>query len=152
MKPLNVIVVMCLVAVGAYAVSVALENQRQTRQTMAEIDALLDRDIEAEAPAPIPEVELTEWNWRREHGHVIVEGIAKNLTDGRLNDIMAVATFRTEDGDLVTTSDALLDFNPVLPGQSSPFTVITTENPAMHTASVQFRGLLGETVRTVRPE
>ena len=39
----------------------------------------------------------------------------------------------------ITFDDALIDYQPVLPGQTSQFTVIGTWNPAMQTAALQFK-------------
>jgi len=54
-----------------------------------------------------------------------------------------VATFYDANGGFITTSDALIDYNPILPGQTSPFKVMKTENPAMKKASVEFKYLMG---------
>ena len=39
-----------------------------------------------------------------------------------------------------------IDLNPILPGQTTSFKVMHTENPAMAKASVEFKTLFGGTV------
>ena len=46
-------------------------------------------------------------------------------------------------GPICITSDALIEYNPILPGQISPFKVMVTENPSMRKAGVEFKSLLG---------
>ena len=70
----------------------------------------------------------------------------KNVSSESLRNVEAVVTFRTKDGDFITSDDAMIDLNPILPGQSSPFKVMATQNPAMRTASVDFKELFGGSV------
>jgi len=37
----------------------------------------------------------------------------------------------------------LIDFDPILPGQTSPFKVLTTHNPAITKGSISFKYILG---------
>lgn len=60
---------------------------------------------------------------------------------------MAVVIFRTENGTLVKTDDALIDYDPLMPGQSSPFQVLATENPAIKKLSLSFKHLLGGEIK-----
>lgn len=55
-------------------------------------------------------------------------------------------TFHTADGKLVTSATSLIDYNPILPNQTSPFKVIATYNPAMKSASIVFKYLGGPTI------
>ena len=72
----------------------------------------------------------------------------KNLTNANLENVMAVVTWYTDDGNFITTDDAVIDYNPVLPGQTSPFEVISRSNPAMSRYNVEFKMLFGSTLRT----
>ena len=74
------------------------------------------------------------------------EGRVKNVSNVRLENIQAVVTFKTRDGTFITASDALIDFNPILPGQISNFKVMTRANPAMNKASIDFKKLMGGAV------
>ena len=57
-----------------------------------------------------------------------------------------MATFYGSDGGFVTSADALIDYNPILPGQTLPFKVMATHNPAMKTARVDFKELMGGSI------
>lgn len=93
-----------------------------------------------------PQLELLDWNWRHEYGYAMVEGQVKNITSEPLKNIEAVVTFTDAKGTFITTGDALIDFNPILPSQISPFKAMATWNPAMNKASVQFKSLFGRTI------
>ena len=48
----------------------------------------------------------------------------------------------------ITSEECLIDFNPILAGQTSPFSCLVTSNPAMSRFSVQFKELFGGTILT----
>jgi hypothetical protein len=56
---------------------------------------------------------------------------------------MAVGEFRTSSGELVKAEDALLDYDPILPGQTSPFKAGGTDNPAIQKCNLSFKYLFG---------
>jgi hypothetical protein len=76
-------------------------------------------------------------------GYHYVEGQVKNVSGKSLDNVTAVATWYDKDGNFIKSDDALIDFNPILPGQTSPFKTISTGNPAMSRYSVQFKTLFG---------
>ena len=65
---------------------------------------------------------------------------------------MAMITWYTDDDTFITSGEALITYNPVLPDQVSPFEVITQTNPAMAKYQVEFKTLFGGTLRTKRQE
>ena len=93
-----------------------------------------------------PPLELVQYTWHVEYGYAILEGQVRNISPQPLKNVTAVASFYDADGGFITSSDALIDYNPVLPGQRSPFKVMATKNPAMHKAGVEFKELLGGTI------
>lgn len=102
----------------------------------------------AAAPAAYqaPQLELLSWNWHTEYGYAIAEGRVKNISTESLRNVEASVTFSTKSGEFITTDDALIDLNPLLPGQTSSFKVMATRNPAMARARVEFKFLMGGTV------
>jgi len=98
------------------------------------------------AGAPAVLLELVAFDWRTQYRYAIVEGQVKNVSGLPLRGVAALASFYTKDGGFITSSDALIDFNPILPGQVSPFKVMATENPAMVKASVEFKYLFGAAI------
>ena len=77
-----------------------------------------------------------------------VEGQVKNLSGESLKNVQAVATWYTKDGTFVSSDNALIEYNPILPGQTSPFKTITRGNPAMSRYSVSFKSLFGSELPT----
>ena len=104
--------------------------------------------IPAPAPVPIgPQLELVDWNWSTGYGYVTARGRVKNLTNESLENVMAIVTFTDSSGGFITTGEALIDFNPVLPGQTSTFSAMAQENPKMKKASIEFKYLAGGSMR-----
>jgi hypothetical protein len=106
----------------------------------------------APAPAPQPKYQLALIASRgyesESGGYYFVEGQVKNISEQSLKNVTAVATWYDKDGDFIKTADALIDYNPILPGQVSPFKTITTGNPSMSKFAVEFKTLLGGALRT----
>ena len=93
--------------------------------------------IPTRTPVPQP---LTVSNFRcyNEYGYAHLEGIVRNNTNRRLENVQAVALHYTKDGTFITSHDALIDYNPVMPGQESPFQTIGTHNPQMSKCKLSF--------------
>jgi hypothetical protein len=91
-------------------------------------------------------LELQDWNWHHEYEYAIAEGQVKNTSNKNLDNIEAVITWYTADGTFITSDSALIEYNPILPGQTSPFTVYATYNPAMDKASPDFKFLMGGSI------
>lgn len=90
------------------------------------------------------QLELLSFRWGREtDSFVSATGEVKNVGKEPLDAVEAVVTFRTSDGTLIKTESALVKYDPVMPGQTTPFEVITTYNPMMKTANIQFATILG---------
>ena len=96
------------------------------------------------------DLELIDWNWSSAHGYAEARGQVKNISGKSLKNVAALATFYDKDGGFIKTDSALIEFNPVLDGQVSSFTVMTTHNPAISKASVQFKFLMGGAIPTYR--
>jgi hypothetical protein len=98
---------------------------------------------------PTDALELLSLRDRRSStSHVRVTGEVRNISDDRLSGVLAVVTWRTASGALVVADEALLEYNPLMPGQATPFETISTYNPEMSTYSVAFRTLSGAAIRT----
>ena len=61
-----------------------------------------------------------------------------------LRRVLVVLWF-TDDDTFITSDEALISYNPILPEQTSPFEVMTQTNPAMSRFLVEFKTLLGGT-------
>jgi len=104
-----------------------------------------------QAPSYVLEVVRGDWNWRKvSDRYVTAEGRVRNISGEPLHNVMAVVEFESEDGTFITSEDVLIDYDPLLPNQISPWSVIVTWNPAMRNggATVRFRSFDGEALRT----
>ena len=93
-----------------------------------------------------PPLEVQSWRCTKEYDYVFVIGEVKNVSDRRLENVLAVGEFRTSSGELVKAEDALLDYNPILAGQTSPFKAGGTDNPEIKRCNLSFRYLLGGSI------
>lgn len=94
-------------------------------------------------------LQLISQSCAKEHGYAIVSGQVKNISDKPLENVEVVVSALAEDGTQITTDTALIEYNPVLSGQTSPFTAYMTYNPAMTRCGVvSFKELLGGTIST----
>lgn len=95
---------------------------------------------------------LLDWHWSSEHGYVIGEGQVRNVSGRKLENVQAVATFFTADGALVTSDNALIEYNPLMPGQVSPFKVMARHNPMMEKAGIAFKTFGGQRLEHINKE
>lgn len=77
-----------------------------------------------------------------------VEGQVQNISETPLKNVEAVSTWFTKDGTFIKSDSAIIEYNPLMPGQTSPFKTITRGNPQMSKYSVDFKQLMGGTLRT----
>jgi hypothetical protein len=99
--------------------------------------------------APVAEqLELSDWSCSQEHGYSTAEGRVKNISDKPLHNIQVVAEHFAKDGTFITSDSALIEYNPIMPGQTSPFKALTPYNPLMAKCNVSFKTLSGSFVGT----
>ncbi len=95
-------------------------------------------------PKPAP-LELVTWRWSTSAGgrYVEVEGEVRNVSGAPLDGVQVVASFYDGGNQFITSDSAMVQYQPLLAGQTSPFKVMAIANPAMHTARVEFKKLFG---------
>ena len=108
-----------------------------------EMEERRQRELRAAA-----DVELTAFSWSSNHGYATVEGMVRNLRGEGLERVQAVAIFSDRSGAFISSADALVDYQPLLKGQASPFKVMARYNPAMQTCRVEFKQLMGGSLET----
>jgi hypothetical protein len=94
----------------------------------------------AAAAAQGPELEILASSGRRSDGgdYMKVEGQVKNISNRAIDAIVVVTNWYSDDGTFIASDKGLVDFRPLLAGQTSPFSSLTRRNPAMSKFSVQF--------------
>lgn len=110
---------------------------------------LMNRLPEAPTTAPrragsVMPLQLLSSGISRQPGIVRVDGRVRNATDARLRDVVAVVEWYTADGRFVASSQALVTYTTLMPGQISPFVVMEAENPLITNCQVSFRTIGGE--------
>ncbi len=110
-----------------------------------------DRPTTTTAPAPqaVPPLELLASNGTIGHGYHTVEGQVKNVSSEPLDNVKVVVSWFTKDGTFVKKDDALIDYRPLLPGQTSPFSSMASSNPAMTGFRVEFTTFRGAVLEHV---
>jgi outer membrane murein-binding lipoprotein Lpp len=88
-------------------------------------------------------LELLRFSWSKEYGYVTVEGLVKNISGARIEGVQAVAIFTDASGNFVSSDSAMIEYQPILVNQSSPFKVMATWNPEMKKCRVEFKTLFG---------
>lgn len=81
-----------------------------------------------------------------ESGYAITEGQVKNIGDENIENVEVVVTWKTEDGEFIKSDSSIIDYDPILRQQTSPFKVLTTRNPKMHRFEVSIKRAFGGTI------
>jgi hypothetical protein len=93
-------------------------------------ETALQRDSELEI--------LSKRGYKSSSAYHTVEGEVRNVSGRRLDRIRVVVSWYGKDDTFITSDQPMIEFDPLLPGQSSPFKTISRTNPAMETFRVQF--------------
>ena len=91
-------------------------------------------------------LEVQSWHWSRSYGYIEANGLVKNISDEPLYNVECVIYCKDGNLNFIKSDSALIDYDVLLPGQSSPFTVMTIDNPAIEKASIQFREFWGSPI------
>ena len=98
------------------------------------------------------ELEILNWSWGRtgSGSYVEAKGLVKNLTNRPLRRVQAVAEWYDSKNNFITSGTALIEYNPILPNQESPFSLLENYNPAMQTARIRFKIFGGGSLNVYR--
>lgn len=99
-----------------------------------------------------PQLRLLSVRDNGSYGYHIVEGQVQNLSAEKMERVMAQVTFYDKSGNMVTSEDSLIEYDPLMPAQTSPFKVMIRANPAMDRYQIDFKYMLGETIDYERPD
>ncbi len=83
-------------------------------------------------------------------GNITVSGEVKNIGNTQLDNVIAVADFRATDGRVLwvaKTSEAPVDYQPVKPGQTTPFKIVIPDDPNVVDYRIWFKDGAGQAVR-----
>lgn len=133
------------ILVGALATGYQSDGTGGKEHTIS-IGSLSQTIIFPEPSQPAYALQLLSSINERAYSYITMSGEVKNISGSRLENVLAVVSYYTEDDTFVKSADALIDYNPILSGQTSPFEVITTDNPAITRFRISFKFLFGGTI------
>lgn len=94
------------------------------------------------------DLELLTWHWSSGHNYVTAEGQVKNISGRKLERVQALVTWYDSNGNMITSDDSLIKYDPIMPGQVSPFKVMERYNPQMKSANIEFKFMWGNRIST----
>ncbi|MER8882453.1 FxLYD domain-containing protein [Mesorhizobium sp. M0816] len=153
------IIVIAIIAlpVITFRISESLKSPEQKaaeaakfQQMLAEVRAKSAKENEAEAKAKSeaeriaarPDLKIDGSRCGTEYGFIKITGRVTNKTTRPIENLMAVGIF-SSNGDYVKSATAMVEYQPLLPGQTSPYTVMTTANPAITNCLTTFKTMFG---------
>ncbi len=99
---------------------------------------------------PTEVLELLSYRCYSEYGYFHITGEIKNISNKPLENVVAVGTAYTKEDGFVKSDEALIEYNPILVGQTSPFQVMITGNPQISKCKVDFKEFWGSSISTKR--
>lgn len=94
------------------------------------------------------DLELLSWHWGQEYSYAIAKGEVKNISGKKMKRVEALVIWYDAAGNMITSDASLIEYNPIMPGQTSPFKVIERYNPQMKTAKIEFKFMGGGQIAT----
>jgi hypothetical protein len=82
---------------------------------------------------------------------LIIRGEVKNATASSIKGLQLVGTLRTADGTFISSDDGYTSYDTILPGQTSPFEIHMSFNPAARSADLSLKNQDGEMVEFSGP-
>lgn len=71
----------------------------------------------------------------------VIDGQVDNLSEEPIRSLTVVVTWFNGAGQLMTSDSTLIEFDPLMPGQKSPFQTMTRDNPEMRTYRLSFKSM-----------
>ena len=126
----------------------AYKMDKASKEHTISVDGLSQTITFPEPTPPAYMLQLLSASHERAYDYITMSGEVKNISSKNLENVMVVVNYYTDDGTFVKSDDALIDYNPILPGQTSPFECITTDNPAIKRFKITFKFMFGGTIPT----
>lgn len=91
-----------------------------------------------------PELALISLRCEKNLFSTFAIGEIRNISNSPLHDVQALAEFRSESGELIQTSQALVDENSIMPGHAATFSVPQPNQAEIKKCAVKFDFLVGD--------
>ncbi|MCD0161240.1 hypothetical protein IHN63_07960 [Deinococcus sp. 6YEL10] len=136
-------------AAQAEAARQAEEATRRAEEAQAQASREAAEREARQAACQDVDLVIESWNWTTDSGYVRGQGQVTNVSGDSLDSVMAEMSYYTQGDEFIKSDDAMIEYQPVLDGQTSPFSTITTGNPAMAKASLSMKVMFGGTMNTM---
>lgn len=116
-----------------------------------EVNKLMDsnyekiREIELDSTYVL---ETISFKWGSTGSYAKARGQVKNRTNVPIENIEAVVTLYDKDDNYISHGSAMIEYDPLMPNQISPFNVYVKYNPVMEKAHLEFKLLMGPMIPT----
>lgn len=95
---------------------------------------------------PNEQLELISSDCFEKDGYFYVIGEVKNISEHPIHSLTVVGTLRTKEEKLIKSISAIVEYNPIMPGQSSPFEALDRANPLVYKCGISFKTIMGGTI------
>lgn len=116
-------------------------------QKLATLADKLSKELAGDNPIKL---KLLDWSCNTEYGYTTIEGRVKNTSAEPIANLEARGDFVTSDKTFVKSDSALVDYRPLMPNQTTPFKVMTSENPLISSCEIAFKEFGGGIVRYIK--
>lgn len=102
---------------------------------------------EIKQPVKNQEPQLKLLSSRGEIGRnlITITGEVQNISTEKIESLWVVVSLYDKDDQLITTEDSVVEYTPLMPGQTTPFKSLVRVNPLMKIYKIGFReGLSGQ--------
>jgi hypothetical protein len=94
---------------------------------------------------------VENWRWGAPSVYFYkVEGLVKNWSGQALDGLQAEVRFYDSNGEFISSDSSFVDAQPLLAGQSSPFSILANYNTKFKKAELSFRTFDGRMVTSIR--
>jgi len=95
---------------------------------------------------------LLSYSGVRSNGFIIIQGQVENISSNELNNVEAIVRYYDKDNNFIRYDVATIQYNPIMPGQTSPFKVIGIDDPLIAKYSVYFQFTNGGLIETINSQ
>ncbi len=119
------------------------ENNIYKEKISYYVDKIIEREKSLRAGY---DLEIISWQWAERSGYVVAEGEVKNISSLKMKGVLALVVWYDSNDRMITYSDSVVEYNPIMPDQTAPFRVNAKYNPLMDSAKLIFKTISGATL------
>jgi hypothetical protein len=128
------------------------DNLEERTRTIVGLDETTQTSTTIQEDTSGKLLNLLNYHDSRAYDYITVEGEVKNISNQKLENVLVVVIFYDKDSNLITTAEAVIQYNPIMPDQTSPFTAMATDNPLITKYAVTFQFMFGGQISTTNSQ